>query len=124
MLDLNYRPASGGVGRRYLKARLPLRHFSFRHRLAEHAADQLSGVADPQAEDCSHGPADVRIARGGRIGEARAEIRTHGAADDDRIGAAERAMHALPLLQYRVCDLDRAGEWIGAAGRERAEVDD
>ena len=81
----------------------------------------LSLTSSPQ--EMGDGAADIGIARRRRIDELRFEVRSLHGHEVPGVGAAERAVHALALLQNGIGDLDRAAHRLAAHRVEGAEAD-
>src|SRR5580700_11838046 len=93
------------------------------HRLVDDPPDELAFLLWRHAEDARDGLADISVADRRRIGKTRFETRADRRHEVRRVSAAERAVHALALLQSCVGYFDRAAQWLAAAAVERAEID-
>src|SRR3974390_2694291 len=76
-----------------------------------------------ELHDLCNGSAEVGIADRRRINELRFEVRALHRHEIPSIGTAERAVHALSLLQAGIGDLDSATHRLAADRVEGAEID-
>jgi hypothetical protein len=85
-----------------------LRQRAVRERLGEHSTDQLAYVSDIKLHHMRDGPTEIGIAGGRRIDELLLEVRPLHGHEVPGVGAAERAMHSLAVLQNGIGNFDGA----------------
>src|SRR6516225_6434463 len=89
----------------------------------ENAADQLAVVFDLKLHQMRNRAAQIGIAGRRGIDELRFEVWPLHRHEVPGVGPAERAMHALPLLQRRIGTLDRAKNRLAAYRVKGTETD-
>jgi hypothetical protein len=97
--------------------------FAVRQCFGEYAPDELAFIANVELHQLRDRAAEIGVAGRRRIDKSRFEVGSLHRHEIPGVRAAERAVHALALLQHCIGDLDRAQHRLPAYRVEGAEID-